>query len=262
MRRNHLFPLLLPAVLLACSSDPAPPEVVDNTTGGTTGSAGTNAGGTTAAGTGGTTAAGTGGSAGAAAGTAGSGGEDPGGKGNESVYPAGPYGLAVGEVVQNFKFSGIRNPKEANYSAASPEVIAFSDYFNPGGDTAKPRFLVVTASARWCTFCKQEAQLSMKADHYPYWREKGVEFLVTLFDNETPGSPADFQDLEIWTKSYKLEYPSALDPNPPKLGVFFQLDAAPFNMILDLKTMKILFKGEGLLDLSKNNPTLVKATGG
>jgi hypothetical protein len=33
-------------------------------------------------------------------------------------------------------------------------------------------------------------------------------------------------------------------------------------MILDLKTMKILFKGEGLLDLSKNNPTLVKATGG
>jgi len=179
-------------------------------------------------------------------------------------------------VVQNFKFSGLRNPVAANYSTVDPnvETVAFSDYynppptpnepckFNPAEGKVKPCVLVVTASARWCTFCKQEAAASMKSNHYPYWKEKGVEFLVTLFDNETPGEPATFKDLELWTKAYKLEYPSVLDPNPPKLGVFFKLDAAPFNMILDLATMKILYKGEGLLDLSDKNPTLVKATKG
>lgn len=251
MRLNRLFPLLLPALLLACSSDPAEPEVVraDNSAG-TTGSAGTSAGGS-----GGSSAGGTSGAGGAV---------DPGGKGTEALYPAGPFGLELGEVVQNFKFSGLRNPVAANYSTADAnvETIAFSDYYNPTGDTAKPRVLVVTASARWCTFCKQEAVASMKPDHYPYWKEKGVEFLVALFDNETPGEPATFKDLELWTKAYKLEYPSVLDPNPPKLGVFFKLDAAPFNMILDLATMKILYKGEGLLDLSDKNPTLVKATKG
>lgn len=243
MRLHRFFPLLLPALLLACSSDPAEPEVVRASN-----SAGSGGSSNTAGGSGG---------------TSGSGGAiDPGGKGEEAPYPAGPFGLAVGEVVQNFKFTGLRNPAAVEYSTAVTETIALSDYYNPSGDAGKPRFLVVTASARWCTFCKQEAVASMKPDHYPYWREKGVEFLVTLFDNETPGEPANFKDLELWTKAYKLAYPSALDPNPPKLGVFFNLDAAPFNMILDLKDMKILFKGEGLLDLSSKNPTLVKATGG
>ncbi|MDW8251799.1 MAG: hypothetical protein RMJ98_21085, partial [Myxococcales bacterium] len=219
MRLHRFFPLLLSALWLGCSSDPAAPEVLR--AGNSAGSGGTSNTGSSGLG-----------------GTSGAGGTiDPGGKGEEAPYPSGPFGLEVGDIVQNFKFTGLRNPAAVNFSTAVTETIALSDYYNPNSDPTKPRFLVVTSSARWCTFCKQEAVASMKPDHYPYWKEKGVEFLVTLFDNETPGEPATFKDLEIWTKTYKITYPSALDPNPPKLGVFFNLDAAPFNMILDLKDM-------------------------
>jgi hypothetical protein len=273
MRFSRLF-LVVPALLLlACSEDPAPPEVVraDSTgAGGSSAAGGTS----TAGGQAGAATAGSGGSgvAGAGAsqseggsagtGTAGKGGSeiDTGGKGTETAYPAGPFGLEVGDIVQNFFFDGLRNPAAASYSTATTEKIAFSDYYNPTEDPAKTHVLVVTASARWCTFCKAEAKGSM--GHYNFWKEKGVVFITTLFDNETPGSPAGYKDLEIWTKAYKLEYPVVLDPNPPQLGVFFKLDAAPFNMVIDTNTMKILFKAEGQVEFTQDNAVLKKATGG
>lgn len=254
MRISRFTLLLVPALLASgCSSDPAPPDVVR-----ADGDAG--AGGSSAGGAGGSSAGGSNTGGTAAGGDAGSGPVDPGGKGNEVDYPAGPYGLEVGSIVSNYKFNGLRDPKEAGYKTTSTEFISFSDYYNPTGDETKPRALVVTASARWCTYCKAEAVNSMK--HHAYWNPKGVEFITTLFDNETPGEPATFKDLELWTKAYKLEYPVVLDPNPPKLGVFFKLDAAPFNMVLDLTTMKILFKAEGQVEFDQNDPTLKKAIGG
>jgi hypothetical protein len=177
----------------------------------------------------------------------------------QTQYPAGPFGLEVGDVVQNFNFYGLTNPTAVGYDPAKGGTISFKDFYNPTNDATKPRVLVVTASARWCTYCKDEASKSMK--NYAYWNEKGVEFLTAIFQDDQH-NPAQFADLNKWTKTYGLGYPVVLDPAPPQLGVFFSLDAAPFNMVLDLTTMKILYKVAGEVDLGPTNATLKKAVGG
>jgi hypothetical protein len=256
--------------LAACNSDPAPAQQdairpPGDSAGGASGAGGsTDQGGSAQGGTDGgqagqgTAGQGTAGQGHAGQGTAGSGTVDPGGNG-QTQYPAGPFGLEVGDVVQNFDFYGLLDPTAANYDPNKGKTISFKDFYNPTSDPAKPRVLVVTASARWCTYCKDEASKSMK--NYGYWNTQGVEFLTAVFQDDQY-NPAQFNDLKLWTSTYKLGYPVVLDPAPPKLGVFFNLDAAPFNMVLDLTTMKILFKVAGEIDLGPTNATLKKAVGG
>lgn len=179
--------------------------------------------------------------------------------GNDVAYPAGPYGYDLGEVAPNLTFEGLRNPKAAGYDISQTEVIAFSDFYNPTGDPAKPRVLVVTSSVRWCEFCKAEASESMGS--FRYWNPKGVTFLNALMETENPGEPATPSDLRLWTKTYQLEYPVVLDPSPPQLRVFFSHDAPPFNMVVDTTTMKILFKAGGLVYFDSNHPALNAAVG-
>lgn len=199
-----------------------------------------------------------------ASGAGGGGGlENPGGGGSTSSavkYPAGPYGLDLNTTVTDYTFLGLRQPLEANYDTSKTENLSFHDYYNPEADPAKPKWLMVTASARWCTFCKSEAARSMKV--YDKYKGLGMEFLTVLFeDDASPPNPATLKDLQLWTKAYKLAYPVGLDPKL-QLGAFFNVSAAPFNMVLDLTTMTIKFKNEGEVDLSvAGNPIEAVITG-
>ena len=221
------IPLLLVA---ACSSDPAAPEIdegIDNQEAGT--------------------------SFGGSSGQGGSGG------GGSVAYPPGPYGHAVGNVVQDFQFTGLMNPKAVDYVADNSTLkpIALHDFYNPTKDTSKPRVLFVTASARWCSVCASQAT-SAQADR-AYWQPKGIEFLETMFEDEN-NEPAEPADLTFWAKKYKFEFPTVLDPQL-KLGVFFDKSAAPFNMIIDLSNMTIVYAGTGLFDAGESNPDFSKALG-
>lgn len=186
------------------------------------------------------------------------GGIEPGalgpGTGGTVAYPAGPYGRSVGSVVQNFRFTGFQNPKASDYEADenSMVTIQLSDYYNPASDPGKPVALLVNASARWCSVCKTEA--GQAKVHYPHWKEKGVEFVTAIFENDD-GLPAEFTDIEYWGERYQIEFPLVLDPKLT-LGMFFDKSASPFNMIIDTRTMTIAFATEGLIDLGPDNPTL------
>jgi hypothetical protein len=226
-----------------CGSDPAAPE----TNNGVKSNVGQGAGGSE-----GTPAGGGGSSNGGAGGVI-----DPGGGGGQTAapaYPPGPYGQEIGSVLQDYVFFGLHNPKEANYDVAGLGAnIALHDFYNPEKDAARPQFLLVTASARWCPHCKNEAKVSMAA--HDYWAPKGVQFMTAIFeDDASPPNPAVINDLVIWTKAYKLEYPTVLDPSL-LLGKFFTVSAAPFNMIVDLSDMTIKWRNEGEVDLLKaGNP--------
>ena len=179
--------------------------------------------------------------------------------GGVAAYPDGPYGRGAGATVRNFKFAGFANPKEANYKATAETIstLRFSDYYNPTDDPEKPVALLVNASARWCSVCQEEAKQSRKG--YEYWREHRVEFITAIFEN-VDNQPAGFVDIEAWSKAYQLEYPVVLDPKLT-LGAFFDKSASPFNMIIDTKTMTIVFSGEGLIEVGQNNKHLRQLTG-
>ncbi len=228
------------ALAAACSSDPAPPATDEGTRGGTGGTA------SDPGGTGGTATAGAAGS-----GTAGS------GTTNQEVYPPPPYGVAEGSTIADITFAGLRNPKSANYNFSGEKIeqISLRDYYNPTGDTTRPRMLLIAASAGWCGPCRLEADESMP--NYKFWNPKGAEFLTALFDSNTAGTPAAPTDATSWSKTYKLEYPMVLDPQQ-KLGAYANLQAVPFNLVIDLKTMTIVYAQAAVFDSTETSPTFTK----
>lgn len=246
--RSPLAVILLAGLALAaaCSSDPAPPESDEGTRGGTGGTSADPAG---TGGTGGTTPSGSAGTS--AAGAAGS------SIISQDGYPPPPYGVSEGSTIADITFAGLRNPKSAAYNFSSDKVeqISLHDYYNPKGDTTRPRMLLIAASAGWCGPCRLEAEDSMP--NYKFWNPKGAEFLTALFDSNTAGTPAAPADATSWSKTYKLEYPMVLDPQQ-KLGAYANLQAVPFNLVIDLKTMVIVYAQAAVFDASETSQTFTK----
>lgn len=162
-------------------------------------------------------------------------------------YPTGPFGVNKGSVIQDFKFMGFPNAK---VNSKDLVTVQLADFYNPtgkdsfpegsplGDGTPKPRALFIDVSSVWCGPCNYEAA-NVLPGLYAKYKPLGGEFLLQLADGPTPGSPATAKHLFNWTKKYKIDYPSTIDPSY-KLSALFQADAFPANMIVDTKTMKIV----------------------
>ena len=224
LRLSSLFSLV--AVLTACGSDPAAPEIdpgKDNQDGGTTmdGGGGSN------------------------------------GDSQAAAYPPGPYGYAMDQVIHDFQFNGLKNPKAVDYKADNTTLkpISMHDFYNPTKDPARPRVLLLTWSARWCSVCQVQAGGSpadgqpSAMEEYTNWKPKGVEFMEAIFE-DLNYEPSQATDLAAWVKAYKFEFPAVLDSNLQSSGVTFNKSAAPYNMVIDLSTMKVTYAEAGLFQPS------------
>lgn len=178
------------------------------------------------------------------------------------AYPAGPYGISKGSVVENYQFLGFANASVMNDPAAMQNVM-LADFYNPhaddptyapadastddrlygpdspyGAGTPKPRVLLIDVASVWCPPCNEEAKTTLPGKHLKY-KPCGGEFLLQLADSATPGVAALPADLVRWDNRYKVDYPSSLDPSS-KLAALFSQDAFPSNLIIDTRTMKII----------------------
>jgi hypothetical protein len=161
------------------------------------------------------------------------------GNGERLDYPAAPYGSTVGATIQDFRFLGWKNPKDANYDEQHLDTIELAKFYNPSGASGGVKFLVITSTAVWCSACKLEYQdmASGKTDDY---RTKGVEFMGALFeDNDSKPS-----DLTLWAKGYDVAFNFVLDPEL-KFGTFFDREATPMEMVIDAKNMQVLYIATG-----------------
>jgi hypothetical protein len=179
-------------------------------------------------------------------------------------YPAGPFGVGMGSVVANMKFRGWVNPDVSNYDAAQFTDIDLAQYYNPDG-TGPIKAIYLSSAAVWCTACQEEYQGTigvcsndetascisagdcggatcdhkMMADHYTEWKDKGVVFIGTIFeDGKNPPNPAKAADLAYWGEKYNVNFPLVLDPLH-KMAGFFTSDVVPMGLVIDTKTMKI-----------------------
>lgn len=257
--RSHLPAIATFGCLLvlaaACSSDPAAPDKASSVRVGAGGS-GDAAGGSGNAGT--TSGAGAAAGTSSAGGGVGAGGDGAGGAA-PGTYPAGPYGLTVGTTMADDCFEGLFDPPSVNYvSSGNTTKICLHDFYNPGGtDDTKPKTLVIMIGALWCGPCQTEAAAGDK--DLAYWKPHGVQFMATVYQNKSQMA-ATYADLDTWTKTYKLMYPSVLDP-ASKLGKYFFVGAFPNNIVVDTTTMKLLYVDVGQQDFGPANQTLKAATG-
>ena len=183
-------------------------------------------------------------------------------------YPTGPTGIHPGDVVKDFEFQGFANPRVASSELVT---IRLSDFYNPhvddasympadpasddrlypkgsphGAGKAKPRGLAINVGAIWCGPCNFEAKSELPL-RYTKYKPLGGEFLFQLADGATQGVAATQKDLVNWTKKYKVDYPSTIDPTK-SLAKLFDANAYPANMIVDLRTMQIIAVVAGVPD--------------
>jgi hypothetical protein len=184
------------------------------------------------------------------------------------TYPAGPYSTQPGDVISDFAFQGFANPKLAS---ADLVPIRLSDFYNPhaddasyapgdpslddrlfakgspyGAGTPKPKALAIDIGAIWCGPCNYEAKTELPPRHVKYL-PLGGEFLFQLADGATQGVAATQKDLVNWTKKYKVDYPATIDKDT-QLAAFFDASSYPANMIIDLRTMRIVAVVAGVPD--------------
>jgi hypothetical protein len=155
------------------------------------------------------------------------------------AYPAGPYGTTRGATIQNLEFLGWMHPDEAAYDTTAFQKVRLSDFYDPDGHT-DVKLLAVNASAVWCSVCRSEYVDMNTNGTYATFRAQGVEFLGTLFEdaNYFPAQPAD---LGRWgsVANHAVKFPLVLDPSF-KMGAYFDSDATPLNMVIDVRTMTIV----------------------
>lgn len=156
-------------------------------------------------------------------------------------YPSPPYGTVEGAVIEDFRFLGWSQPVAVNYDENRLETVTFAQSYGPNAPKGL-RFLVVTSTAVWCAACKLEYEdfASGRVDEY---HARGVEFLGALFE-DNDSNPAKPSDLKLWATEYNVNFPFVLDP-ALKLGSFFDREATPMEMIVDVSTMQILYIATG-----------------
>ncbi len=156
-----------------------------------------------------------------------------------AAYPAGPYGTVRGATIENLSFSGWRHPDTANYDTSKFETLRLSDFYDPDGHTGV-KLLAINASAVWCGVCRSEYQDMNKSQVYSTVRPEGIEILGTLFEDNQyyPAQPLDLHNWGV-PASFNVTFPLVLDPGF-KMGAFFDSDATPLNMLVDVRTMTIV----------------------
>jgi hypothetical protein len=156
-----------------------------------------------------------------------------------AAYPAGPYGTSRGATIENLSFSGWMRPDIAGYDPAKFETVRLSDFYDPDGHTGV-KLLAINASAVWCSVCRAEYADMKDNQVYSTSRPLGLEILGALFEDNA-FFPAQPQDLKNWGKlsAHSVTFPLVLDPGF-KLGAYFDSDATPLNMLIDVRTMTIV----------------------
>jgi hypothetical protein len=154
-------------------------------------------------------------------------------------YPAGPYGTGRGATIQNLSFLGWRHPDVAQYDLSKLETLRLSDFYDPDGHTGI-KLLAINASAVWCSVCRSEYVDMKTQDTYATYKAKGVEMLGTLFEDNSY-YPAQPMDLHNWgsVSNHAVAFPLVIDPSF-KMGAYFDSDATPLNMLVDVRTMTIV----------------------
>ncbi len=157
-------------------------------------------------------------------------------------YPDAPYGNSVGAVIEDMDFLGWHNASAEGFDSARVRRISLREFHDPDGSLGI-KLIMINVAASWCAACQIEYERFDEDGSYAYYRERGVEFVGTLYEGPA-GAPASFEDLEHWGETFEVAFPFVLDPGF-QMGSYFNRAATPMNMLVDAKTMHILRIEEG-----------------
>ncbi len=181
-------------------------------------------------------------------GTADSGGASCG----EGIYPCGPYGTSKGDVIEDVTFVGFADPdtfckplKDQAIDFSKSKKFSFGDWHRPpeGCPDKKKQLMWVVVSAGWCGPCRAEIQETMAAIKQGAIDDR-LALVDILFEDDNAQPATESYAKNLWAQYVGITFPLLLDPSF-KMGKYFDREAVPFNMLVDLETMKIVFRATG-----------------
>ena len=146
-------------------------------------------------------------------------------------YPPCPYSepAEIGGTLPNKKFVG-----RVAGSDAPREDLDFAKLYALRKEGKK--FAVFNVAAFWCSPCKEEAK-EFQNLLLPKYGPQGVVFFSVVFQNNQ-GKPATDRDIDTWISTYSCTFPVVRDVEG-WAGTIFNVTSMPFNMIINLETMKV-----------------------
>lgn len=161
-------------------------------------------------------------------------------------YPAPPYGTRVGDTVEALCFVGWKNPKADAFDTDKTVPICIDEYYDPSG--ARNKLLLIESCTVWCAACRVEYEGSgdrpSLSEHLALRESKGFRVLGTIFQ-DAAAQPATTEDAALWARTFDLSFPFAVDQDHTQLGRFSPSTIAPFNMLIDTRSMKIVLELPG-----------------
>jgi hypothetical protein len=147
-------------------------------------------------------------------------------------YPAGPFGLSVGDVFPRIRVNGYKN------GTGGWTALDTLDYFDPNGARGI-NGVYVTVSAPWCSGCKLEGAALPRLYEGQY-KARGGRILTVLLQ-DAAYEPASQGTADAWVAAYATPYDLAVGDVgtmlPPKGSGSISL---PYNYAIDPRSMRIV----------------------
>ena len=147
------------------------------------------------------------------------------------VYPAGPYGVTVGKILDpSLQWQGFVP------NATTPSTVKITDLYDCDGKKGI-NAIVVDSSGQWCIACQGLARLapswfSPKGDN---WTKLGVQMITLIIQNNNY-EPATLTTAQQWRSLFSLnELYVVADPTET-----FPSPTLPSQLLVNPRTMKIV----------------------
>lgn len=146
-------------------------------------------------------------------------------------------GSQRGDRIPNFTFQGYRDSNRAG----ELQTISLADYYDP--DQKRAKVLHMMEAATWCTICDgQTREMIATKDSLA---AKGVIVLQALMNGARPGVGPTLLELDQWVDRYPTWFTVVVDERSKRVGSVADVGAVPWNALVDLRTMEIIFAGVG-----------------
>ena len=143
---------------------------------------------------------------------------------SDFAYPAGPYGVGVGDTVEDLTLED-----------CDGNVVSL------GGVLAHGELVLLNVGAGWCQPCIEETTTLNAHIFEPYCRE-GLRVVQVLFQDQN-ANPATKLFCREWREQYGLDFPVLVDP----LFVterYFDAVVTPLNLLINADGT-IVYRSEG-----------------
>jgi hypothetical protein len=159
----------------------------------------------------------------------------------EATYPAGPYGIGVGDVFPSVTWQGERGGQAPLVSISS------SDYYDPtGAKGIRSLYFTITASCgSSCTMAATTTAAASAGPPYDFAKRGGraVDMLALSWASD-PIQPVKVSDVDGWARSNKITYDVVIEPSPASDGGGFttgigSVDGVPYSILVDPRTMQV-----------------------